>query len=80
MDHDPKRVDLPPMFSWLSSQISQYPDTLDLKMYAHIQEPGQRPHFRLEPSDHPLAQEYHRGITPERVREIMLQGLPAIEQ
>jgi len=56
------------------------PDTLSLKMYAHIQEPGLRPHFRLEPSDHRLAQEYHHGITPERVREIMLGRLPANEQ
>jgi hypothetical protein len=44
-------------------------------MYAHIQEPGMRPHFRLEPTDHPLAQEYHHGITPEHVKEIMLRRL-----
>jgi hypothetical protein len=72
-------VDLPPMFSWLSSQIPEYPDTLNLKMYAHIQEPGTRPHFRLERGDHPLCVEYHHGITPERVREIMLRRLPALE-
>jgi hypothetical protein len=79
MDDDPNCVDLPPMFSWLSSQISEYPDTLSLKMYAHIQEPGTRPQFRLERSDHPLSLEYHHGITPERVREIMLRGLRAVE-
>jgi len=28
----------------------------------------------------PLAQEYHHGITPERVREIMFRRLPAAEQ
>ncbi len=43
MFDDPKRVELPPMFSWLSSQIDDYPDTLNLKMYAHIQEPGTVP-------------------------------------
>jgi hypothetical protein len=75
MNEDPKRTDLPAMFSWLSTRIPEYPDTLSLKMYAHIQEPGQRPHFRLELTDHPLAQEYHRGITPERVKEIMLRLL-----
>jgi hypothetical protein len=80
MENDPKRVDLPPMFSWLSSQISDYPDTLSLKMYAHIQEPGTRPHFRLERTDHPLAQQYHHGISPERVREIMLRRLPTVEE
>jgi hypothetical protein len=79
MDDDPKRVELAPMFSWLSSQISDYPDTLGLKMYAHIQEPGTRPNFRLERSDHPLSREYHHGISPERVKEIMLRSLPAVE-
>jgi len=79
-DNDPDSADLPPMFSWLSNWISEYPDTRNLKMYAHIQGPTSRPHFRLEPSDHPLAQEYHHGITPERVKEIMLKRLPANEQ
>ena len=67
------------MFSWLSSRIPEYPDTLNLKMYAHIQGLGSRPHFRLERGDHPLCVEYHHGITPERVREIMLQRLPALD-
>jgi hypothetical protein len=75
MEDDPKRVELPPMFSWLSNNIPEYPDTINLKMYAHIQEPGWRPHFELEPTDHPLAQEYHKGISPERVKEIMLGRL-----
>jgi hypothetical protein len=79
-DQSEERVDLPPMFSWLSTRISEYPDTLSLKMHAHIQEPGMRPHFELEPSDHPLSQEFHHGITPERVKEIMLNRLPANEQ
>jgi len=79
MDDDPNRADLSPMFSWLCSQISDYPNTIGLKMYAHIQEPGTRPHFRLERSDHPLSIEYHHGISPERVKEIMLRGLPAVE-
>ena len=71
MNEDPKRVELPPMFSWLSNNIDEYPETLNLKMYAHIQELTQRPFFELEPTDHPLSQEYHHGISPERVREIM---------
>jgi len=75
MIDDPKRVELPPMFSWLSNQIDEYPDTLNLKMYAHIQDVGDRPTFELEPTDHPLSQEYYDGITPERVREIMMRRL-----
>jgi hypothetical protein len=72
MNDDPKRSGLPPMFSWLSNRIVGYPDTLSLKMYAHIQPTKDRPHFEIEPADHPLAQEFHHGISPERVREIML--------
>lgn len=68
---DADRSDLPPMFSWLSTQLPEYPDTRNLEMYAHIQECGERPHFRLERCDHPLAVEYHQGITPERVRDLM---------
>jgi hypothetical protein len=75
MNDDPKRVQLSPMFSWLSTQIPEYPDTLNLKMYAHIQKVDWRPNFELEPSDHPLAHEYHKGITPERVKQIMMERL-----
>jgi hypothetical protein len=73
---DPERVELPPMFSWLSTQINGYPDTLNLKMYAHIQQPGWSPNFELERTDHPLAQEYYHGMTAERVKEIMISRLP----
>ena len=79
MDETPSLVELPAMFSWLSTQLPEYPDTLSLKMYAHIQEPGLRPNFSLEPSAHPLSQEYHHGITPERVKEIMMSRLAANE-
>jgi hypothetical protein len=76
-DDDENRAELEPMFSWLSTRLPDYPDTLNLKMYAHIQDAGQRPHFRLEPSDHPLAQEYHHGISPERVKKIVRSRLPS---
>ena len=75
MNGDPECVELPPMFSWLSTQIDGYPDTLNLKMHACIQEAGTRPIFELEPNGHPLSREYHHGITPERVREIMKRWL-----
>lgn len=64
------------MFSWLSTKLPEYPDTLSLKMFAVIQEPGIRPHFRLERADHPLAKEYHEGISPQRVRQLMFRLLP----
>lgn len=78
-DDDPKTAELEPMFSWLSTKIAEYPDTLNVKMYAHIQGPRTRPHFELEASDHLLSIEYHHGITPERVREIMMRELGAQE-
>jgi hypothetical protein len=74
-DEDPERAELPAMFSWLSTQIPEYPDTLNLKMYAHLQNPPCRPNFELETVDHPLSQEYHGGITPERVKAIMIERL-----
>ena len=72
---EPEAAELPPMFSWLSSSIPEYPETEHLKMYAHVQEPPHRPSFELEPTDHPLSQEYHHGITPERVKDIMSRRL-----
>jgi len=78
-DDDPKRVELSPMFSWLSTQIPGYPDTLNLKMHAHIEKLGWRPNFELEPTDHPLSQEYHKGITPERLKEIMSDQFPLVQ-
>jgi hypothetical protein len=80
MENDPKRIELPPMFSWLSSRIPEYPNTLNLKMYAHIQKLDWRPHFELEPTDHPLSREFHDGVSPERVKEIMTNRLRGLEQ
>jgi hypothetical protein len=60
---DAERVELPPMFSWLSNQIDEYEDTLNLKMYAHIPELGLRRIFELEPTEHQLSQDHHHGIT-----------------
>ena len=79
MDQNPDRADLPAMFSWLCTRLPDYPDTLSLKMYAQIQKPNMRPHFELELTDHLLSQEYHRGIAPERVKEIMLRHLLEVQ-
>jgi len=72
IDENRERVVLPPMFSWLSTRISEYPDTLNLKMYVHIQKPTLRPTFEIEATDHRLSQEYRNGISPERIKEIMI--------
>lgn len=73
-----RRAELEPMFSWLSSQLDEYEDTLNLKMYAHIDDPGVRPSFELEPTDHQLSREYHHGVSPERVKQIMKKLLKEI--
>lgn len=78
-DQYSKRADTPAMFSWLSSQISDYPDTLSLKMQVHLQDESMRPAFELELSDHPLSREYHGGISPQRVKEIMLGRLREVQ-
>jgi hypothetical protein len=77
MNDDPKRTELEPMFSWLNSYLPGYPDTVSLKMNVHIRPIGERPQFELEHTKHPLAEEYHHGITVERVKEIMIAQLPA---
>jgi hypothetical protein len=79
MDNDPECVNLKPMFSWLSTESPVYENTLSLKMNAHIQEPGTRPHFWMERTDHPLARDFHQGITPQRLRELMFALLPEVE-
>lgn len=66
---------LPEMFSWLSTQIPEYPDTLRVKMYAHFGKPGERPTFEIEPTEHLLSKEYHEGILPDRVKQIVLSRL-----
>lgn len=63
-------VFLEPMFSWLSTDLACYPDTLNLKTMVHPRPGGIRPFIELEPFDHPLAVEFREGITIERVQEI----------
>ena len=48
-------------------------------MYAHIGEPGDRPRFELELTDHALSREYHYGITAQRVKDIMAKHLREVE-
>lgn len=43
------------MFSWLNTKNQEYPDTLDLKLYASVPKVNMRPHFEPECTDHPLS-------------------------
>lgn len=66
----PGREAEPPYFGWLSTELSPYPDTVNLKTFVHTQPVGERPLIELEATDHPLAIEQRQGITMERVRQI----------
>ena len=61
----------PPRFGWLSNNISSYPDTTNLKTNLYMRGNGLRPLIKLQPNEHPLAVEQHRGITIQRVQEIV---------
>ena len=75
VEDKPQRTEIEPLFSWLSTWLPEYGDFKNIKMHAHIQPPGTRPIFEIEHSDHPLAQDFHHGIQPSRVKEIMLNRL-----
>ena len=64
------REDEPPRFGWLSTNIRVYPRTLKLKAAVHFRSGGLRPLVYVEPTN-PLAIEQERGITLERVQEIV---------
>ena len=59
-----------PKFGWLCNNISEYPDTLNLKTLVRLRTGNKRPSIELEPTDHPLAIEQREGISLERVEEI----------
>lgn len=70
MWNDSNRVNEPPYFGWLSSQVWLYPSTINLKTQVHTREVGLRPLIELEPTNHPLAIEQRQGISMQRVVEI----------
>jgi hypothetical protein len=71
-DHweDPDRGSDAPYFGWLCSPIHVYPSTLHLKLSVQSRSPGLVPHFTVESSGHPLAQDQHEGITVQRWHQL----------
>lgn len=57
-------------FGWFQSRLPYYPNTLNLKSSMHLRSGRQRPWLELEHTDHPLAQDYHHGISWEKAIEI----------
>ncbi len=74
---DPDQAREGPYFGWFSNKLPGYPDTLTLKLMAHLRDEKTRPCFTLEPTDHPLAVEQRQGITPARLQEIYEANLHA---
>ncbi|MBZ5681333.1 MAG: DUF2199 domain-containing protein [Acidobacteriia bacterium] len=72
---NPKLLDEPAYFGWLSNSINLYPETLNLKTNVHSRNIGERPYLVLEPTDHPLSIEQRSGMMPQRVREIAERSL-----
>jgi hypothetical protein len=64
-------------FGWFAVRLPGYPDTLNLKVMAHLRDERTRPWFELEESDHPLTVECRRGISAERLQEIYEANLHA---
>lgn len=64
--NDSDRENDPPYFGWLLNSIPAYPETHQLKLSVQSRAPGLVPLFTLEPTDHPLAIDQHKGITTPR--------------
>ena len=54
----------------LANSLPVYPETLNLKTEIKLQPVGNRPRFRIEESDHLLAQEQSSGIPLDRAMEL----------
>ena len=67
---DARRHEAAPVFGWLSTELSPYPSTLNLKALVHQRRKGLVPLIELEPTEHPLAVEQRDGISRARLAEI----------
>ncbi|SEF26106.1 hypothetical protein SAMN05421837_10384 [Amycolatopsis pretoriensis] len=67
----PERVEEPPYFGWLATELPGYePGSLNLKTHLHTRPPGERPVIEVESTGHPLAVEQRDGITLVRVQTV----------
>jgi hypothetical protein len=75
----PGREESPPMFGWLSTELSGYVEsTLNLRTLVHTQPVGERPHIELEPTEHPLVMEQRNGITWDALNKRVDSLLPEV--
>jgi hypothetical protein len=66
-----------PFFGWFSVRLPGYPETLGLKVMAHLRDERTRPWFEIEETHHPLSLEYRSGISEERLQQIYEANLHA---
>lgn len=57
-------------FGWFCNYLPYYKHTYALKTQVHPRAEGIRPYIELEETDHPLAIDFHQGISIERAQEI----------
>ena len=60
-----------PMFGYLSNQLPDYPDTLNLKLSVQPGGARMRPLLTLEPTDHPLSVQQRDGFSIDEVLRIV---------
>ena len=68
-----------PYFGWLSNQLPEYPDTLNLKARVQLQKNNNRPLVELEPTDHPLAIHQRDGIPLPELLEILGEAVHQVD-
>jgi hypothetical protein len=67
---DPRRVDEPPYFGWLSNEIPDFAATLNLPLDVVTRGLELRPCFELHNGDHPLVAAQRGGVPRDFVRDI----------
>ena len=60
-------------FGWLCNRLPGYPDTVNLKTMVHPRGDGLRPWVEPEPGNHPLAVDYHAGLSVARAQALAEQ-------
>lgn|SRR5215472_12704490 len=68
--NEPHQSHAGPFFGWFSSCLRGYPETLSLKVMAHLRDHKTRLWFELEESGHLLSSDYRHGISTERLQQI----------
>jgi len=69
--NDPQRIKEPPYFGWLQTALPGYLTTLNIKTLVHTQAVGTIPLVEVIEENHPLTIDQQKGITIQRVIEMV---------